>query len=88
MSTPVTPETNDFQKQYLFSQKIQEEFNHTTNQQIEQLTRYIQALEAKLVAKENSPNINKAAFSLLAKPTPWNGNPETWVDFEVDIKAY
>jgi hypothetical protein len=89
MSSCSTPESNDFQKQYVFSQKIQDEFNNTTSQQIEQLTRYIHALEAKLEVKENSSkSVNKAAFSFLAKPTPWNGNPETWVDFEVDIKAY
>ena len=87
MSGQTTPET---ERDRLFhQQQRQEEFNNVTNLQIQNLTRYIEALQAKVNAKTNSTTLsNKAAFSLLAKPTPWNGDPDTWVDFEVDINSY
>ena len=87
MSGNSTPETE--RNQILFQQRVQDELNKVTAQQIQELTSYIKALEARLNDKINVPMVsNKAAFSLLAKPTPWNGDPDTWVDFEVDINSY
>jgi len=92
MSRQSTPESQEFdtqtRNQLMYQQRIQDEINNNTNLQIQTLTRYIEALELKLNAKDAVKVSNKAAFSLLAKQSHWDGNAERWVDFEVDVKAY
>lgn len=88
MSGNSTPETE--RSQILYQQRVQDEINKVTSQQIQELTLYIKTLEERLKAKLDvpAPVSNKASFSLLAKPTSWNGDPNNWVDFEVDINSY